>query len=298
VNGIAPVLSVIIATTRAWPAIRIALDSVLPQARAAGAEVIVADSTGHGLPADFDAADVRVLRELGASVFRLRALALAQARGEIVAMTEDHCRVGPGWCDGIIRAHRDYPQAAAIGGVVENGATDHVIDWANFFVSNASSMAPIQAGEAEAISGQANLSYKRRVVVRQVPTLGVMEFLYARSLRDRGEVLANDDRLVVEHVQSCSLIGASAMHFHNGRSIAGFLAADLPGPARLLRALSRFVTPPVSLFRTVRVVLGKRRLASHLLVSLPFIVWLAACQASGEFVGYLRGPGDSPQRLQ
>jgi len=271
---------------------------VLPQARAVGAEIIVADGSGEGLPADIDATDVVVLREPGASVFRLRALALAHARGEIVAMTEDHCRVGPGWCDGVIRAHRDYPHAAAIGGVVENGATEHLIDWANFFVANASSMAPVQAGEAEVISGQANLSYKRRVVVRPAPALGVMEFLFARSLRDRGEVLVTDDRLVVEHVQCGGFADTSALHFHNGRSIAGFLADGMPRPARLLGALVCFVKPPVELLRTVGVLLRKRRFARQALATLPFIVWLVSCQASGEFVGYLLGPGDSPQRLQ
>jgi hypothetical protein len=294
----APVLSIVIATTRAWPAIQIALDSVLPQAQTVGAEIIVADGSGEGLPVAFDVPDVVVLRELGASVFRLRALALAHARGEIVAMTEDHCRVGPGWCDGVIKAHKQYPNAAAIGGVVENGARKHLIDWANFFVSNASSMAPVQAGEAEAISGQANLSYKRRVVPRQVPARGVMEFLYTRSLSDRGEVLVTDDRLVVEHVQSCGFAGTSALHFHNGRSIAGFLADGLPRRVKLLRALVRFAKPPVELLRTVAMLLRKRRFARQALASLPFIVWLVTCHASGEFVGYLLGPGDSPQRLQ
>ena len=275
-----------------------ALDSVLPQARTVGAEVIVADGSADGLPADLGAPDVIVLREPGASVFRLRAQALTHARGEIVAMTEDHCRVGPGWCAGIITAHREYPHAAAIGGVVENGATEHLIDWASFFVANAASMAPVQPGEARVISGQANLSYKRRVVVRPVPARGVMEFLHARSLRDRGEVLVTDDRLLVEHVQCGDFAGTSALHFHNGRSIAGFLADGMRRRARLLQALVCAVKPPVQVLRKVVVLLRKRRFARQALASFPFIVWLVACHASGELVGYLLGPGDSPRRLQ
>lgn len=298
VNAGAPVLSVVIATTQAWPAMRIALDSVLPQARAVGAEIIVADGSGQGLPVDFDAADVVLLGEPGASVFRLRALGLARARGEVVAMTEDHCRVHPGWCAAVIRAHRDYPHAAAIGGVVENGATERLIDWANFFVANGRFIPPVRSGEAEVISGQANLSYKRRVVPREVPTLGVMEFLYTRSLRDRGEVLVTDDRLVVEHVQSGGLADTSAMHFHNGRSIAGFIAQGMRSPARLLRALGSLVNAPVGLVRTLGSVLRKRGFARRALTSLHLIVWLIMCHASGELVGYLLGPGDSPQRLQ
>jgi hypothetical protein len=291
-------LSVVIATAQPWPAVRVALDSVLPQARAMGAEVIVADGSSHGLPAGADAAGVVVIREPGASVFRLRALGLARSRGEIVAVTEDHCRVPPGWCAAVVRAHRDYPHAAAIGGLVENGATGRLIDWANFFVSNGRFLPPARSGETDVVSGQANLSYKRRVVPREVPALGLMEFLYTRSLRARGEVLVTDARLVVEHVQSCGVAGTSAMHFHNGRSIAGFIADGMPGPARALRALACLPGAPVAFARALAAVLPKRRLAGRILASLPLIGWLVVCHKAGEAAGYLLGPGDSPRRLQ
>jgi len=292
-----PVLSVVIATAQPWPAIRIALESVMPQARAVGAEIIIADGSDGGLPADFRATDVVVLRELGASVFRLRAVASAQARGEFVAMTEDHCRVLPGWCEGVIRAHREYPQAAAIGGVVENGATEHLVDWASFFVSNAYSMAPVRSGEAQSLSGQANLSYKRRVVIQDVPARGVMEFLHLRSLRDRGDVLVTDDRLIVEHVQCVDFVATSVMHFHNGRSIAGFLAEGMQTPARLLRAVLCLLRPPVEVLRRARVLLRKRRFLKEAIASSPCIVWFLLCQLSGECSGYLLGAGSSPQRV-
>jgi len=45
-----PPLSVVIATTKPWPEMRATLDSLLPQARDLGAEVIVADGDGRGLP--------------------------------------------------------------------------------------------------------------------------------------------------------------------------------------------------------------------------------------------------------
>jgi len=213
-------------------------------------------------------------------------------------MTEDHCRVHTGWCAAVIRAHREHPEAAAIGGVVENGATEHLIDWANFFIANASFMHPVAVGETQTISGQANLSYKRRVVLRRVPRRGVMEFLYARCLHERGEVLVTDDRLLVDHVQSAGFAATSALHFHNGRAIAGFLADGMGRTARLLRGPAALMMAPVAFFRTVRIVLQKGRFLGQLLASAPLIAWLSACHASGEFVGYVAGPGDSPQRLQ
>jgi len=101
-----------------------------------GAEIIVADGHGKGLPDDVTDRypEVIWLKQPGGSVFYLRGLAMARARGEIVAVTEDHCEVTPGWCERTIRAHKEYPAAAAIGGAVENGATERLIDWAHFFL--------------------------------------------------------------------------------------------------------------------------------------------------------------------
>lgn len=90
-------LSVIIATSQPWPELRMCLDSLHNQAVQAGAEVIVADGTGRGLPDDVTGRypEVTWLKAPGCSVPQLRALAMSQACGEVVAVTEDHCRVAP-----------------------------------------------------------------------------------------------------------------------------------------------------------------------------------------------------------
>ena len=45
------------------------------------------------------------------------------SNGAVVAVTEYLCTVTHEWCQGVLRAHRNRPETAAIGGVVENGAT-------------------------------------------------------------------------------------------------------------------------------------------------------------------------------
>ncbi len=183
-----PPLSIVVATTKPWPEIRACLDSLLKQADSVGAEILVADGNGRGLPVGSESYEKVIrLQDFGASVFSLRKLGMCRAQGEIIAITEDHCRVAPNWCEQIIQSHKDYPDAAAIGGAVDNGATTSLIDWANFFLVFAPFVSPIMNGPCERICLQANISYKRRVLSRINSHLGVMEMLFTQQLREEGE---------------------------------------------------------------------------------------------------------------
>lgn len=292
-------LSIVIATTKPWPEIRRCLDSLHRQAQSVGAEVLVADGHGGGLPDDVGDRypEVIWIKHPGESVFALRGIATAQARGAIVAVTEDHCEVTPHWCERLIKVHQEHPEAAAIGGAVENGATERLIDWANFFVVFGPFTAPIENGEQEDVSLQANISYKRRILPRVAPRSGMMEMLFNKQLRQQGEKLLADDRLVVYHIQSWGFLGTFAAHFHNGRSIAGFRLQRMARGERILRLAGCFILPPVLLWRTVGPVIRRGRLRRQALISLHLIVLVVICHAVGEFVGYLAGPGESPTRL-
>ncbi len=256
-----PPLSVVIATTQAWPEIRGCLDSLYAQASEMGAEIIVADGNGRGLPdTESRYPQVRWLKALGATVFQLRALGMAAAKGDIVAVTEDHCRVTPGWCRQILRAHHEWPAAAVIGGAVENGATEHLGDWANFFIANGAFLLPIPTGEREDVTGQANISYKRGFL---------------------------GSCLIHYHDGRCTA------GFHrprvSRRTWLFQLAKGLALPVRVLID---------SLRLTLRIALRKPRHRSHALASAPLIAVLLCFHAAGEFVGYLTGPGSSPSQLR
>lgn len=292
-------LSVVIATGKPWPEVRSCLDSLRDQARALDVEILLVDGDGEALP---EAAvrtypNVRRLRQPGASVFALRAWGLSEAAGDIIAVTEDHCRVPPDWCQEILRAHGEHPDAAAIGGAVENAATDRLMDRANFALVFSPFLPPIRDGESEEIALQANISYKRRVIPADMGRLGMMEFLFNRQLRERGEVLVADGRIVVHHDQSHGFLGTLAMHFHNGRSIAGFRLPDLSGPGRVARVLSTALLPPFLFYRTLGNLARKRRLTGGVLASVPLLAALVVCHAAGELVGYLTGPGGSPRHI-
>src|SRR5262245_30836690 len=200
-----PALSVVVASTQPWPALRPCLDALLPQIRGLGAELIVVDGNDHGLPDSGVPAGVNWQRRPGASPYQLRAAGLAAARGAIVAVTEDHCVVRPDWCAQVLEAHQRWPRAAVIGGALENGATSTLLDWAGFFVAQSSFLPPLPTGEREHVSGQANVSYKAQVLPESFPAIGMVESHFQRQARARGEILVTDGRMVVHHAQALSL---------------------------------------------------------------------------------------------
>lgn len=293
-----PRLSVLLATRSPWPFARRCLDRLVADARAVDAEVVVALGDASARPDDADARYPGVvwLHADGASVFALRALALARARGAIVAITEDHALVAPGWCARIVAAHAQHPAAVAIGGAVENGATGTVVDWASFFVANGPFAPPLSRDEPR-ISLQANVSYKRAALADAPDqAMGLVQHTLNDALAGRGAIFVADEALVVVHDQHLSWRGHSTGHFHNGRSIA---ASRLPrlGWRRALYACATPGLPPVMLVRTLRAVLPKRRYGRELLAGLPAMCWLLLCHAAGELAGYAAGPGSSPERV-
>jgi Glycosyl transferase family 2 len=298
-SGVRPVLSIIVATTQPWPEIRGCLESLEEQAGKVNAEILIADGNGAGLPADYKTRDgLRYLCNPGASVFQLRAMAMEQARADVVAVTEDHCRVAEDWCKRIITAHVEHPEAAAIGGAVDNGATGTMLDWAQFLVANGPFMAPLKNGITDQIALQANISYKSHALPVSFERDGIMEMLYNKKLTRRGLKMYADGLVKVQHIQSLGFKGSCAINYHNGRSIAGYRVASIPFYERWLRLIGCLVLPPYMLLRTWSTLLEKKRSIGFGLAVTPYLVVLLICHAAGEAVGYVKGAGSSPSKLR
>jgi hypothetical protein len=297
-----PPLSVVIATSQPWPQMRGVLDSVYAQTQALGAELIVVDGHGRGLREDHGYPGVRWLRRPGNHVSQLRAIGIAEARGDVVAFTEDHCRVTPDWCEQVLRAHRENPRAAMIGGVVQNAAVDSPWDRAHFFISNGAFLPPIPTGERANLTGQANISYKRWALPENMPAHGIVEQEYERDLHRSGRILIADDRLVVFHDLPLSALDNCMVHYHDGRAIAGFTRARL-SRAQLMYQISRssLLMPLRVVKDTLRItgrVLRKPGYRRQALMNSPFVAVILQFRAVGEMIGYLYGPGNSAHRLR
>jgi hypothetical protein len=296
-----PPLSIVVATTEGWPIVRPALESFRMEAERVGAEIVIADGSGRPAPStDEVGPNVRWLSYDVPIVFRLYHLGLREARGEIIATTEDHATVRPGWVPAILQAHADHPEAAAIGGAIENGSRRSLLDWGSYFITQGQHMAPLGSREVPMTTNEANLSFKRWAAERLGDSngQGFMAILELRRLADDGAILRVDDRMVVDHYQQLGFRATSVIHYHNGRSIAGFRRHRGMERQDWLRMAASLGIPLVRVGRVVRGGWAKGRRRGTLLASLPAMVWLDYCQGVGHLVGYALGPGDSPRYLR
>jgi len=293
-----PALSVVIASTHAWPSARACLEILAPQCRALNAELLVGDSTGQGLPDPLPdyLRDVHCIVISGASIFDLRAKCTEIARGEIVAWTEDHCRPHGDWCVQVLEAHRAQPDAHAIGGAIVNGSTGSFMDWANFLCTFAPFLPPLNRSRIGRVPAAANISFKRCALPAGPLAAGQIELALEAELWSKRKI-GFDERILVSHVQSWGFWGTPRAHFHNGRSTTGLRAAEMSLGRRLGRMLMCCVLP-LEMLRTVIVPLAGKAEIPYLRC-LPLIAGLALAHSAGEFTGLLlRGAGSSPLQLE
>jgi hypothetical protein len=282
-------LSVVLATIEPWPDLANCLAVLEPQVAAIGGEIIVGDGHGAALDAAKAAGSDRLswIRVPGASVFELRARAVEQARGEIIALTEDHCIVGADWCAQILEAFRRNPNAMGVTGPVLNGSTKHLIDWANFLHTFGSYFPPVNKDQGNRSPPAANVAFRRSAIGASPIAPGWLELeLSGRLFREK--LFCVDDGITVTHVQSHGFGGTLLAHFDNGRSTTG-----------LHRSPRRRVQRPWDLFGGVWWSMSSEaRSLPAVRASVPLMILLSCCHWVGEIVGVLAGPGRSPARLR
>jgi hypothetical protein len=290
-NAGAPPLTVIVATTRCWPAADVCLRELAPQACAAGAELILCDGHGSGFdPIRYP--EVVWLRSPGADRLTLHARALERARGDLVAITEDHVRPDQDWCEAVLRAHREQPHADIIVGAVRNASERRLSDRASFLLTSAPYLPPLQRlpGRTPPYN---NLSMKRRVL----PTLlapGELEFDLVPGMFDAGQVVV-DDRIAVNHVQPVSMAQALVMHFHNGRSHGGTFV-DEPRSLRLRHARCALAVPRTLSAETNREI-TQRPASTYGRRDVAGVALIASAHTLGYLVGLVTGRGNSARHV-
>jgi hypothetical protein len=289
-------LSVIVTCTQRWPEVGGCLDRLVPQARADDIEILVVDGSDRGLdPAA--AEQVRWLRFPHRGVHELRLLGLLEARGDVLAITEDHCHVAPDWCERVLSAHAERPDAVAIAGPVMNGASSRFMDRASFFLVHARNV-PEHHGRPEdwfPPSGS-NVSYKREQILPVAQRPGDLELVVTPQLWSQG-LLELDENVIIAHSQSLSVAEHVVNHFHSGRAHAG-LVAQRGAPAHR-RALARdaMAFPRRLLGGTLDVGRAVPRYRSEMRRVLPAMIALTMAAAAGYLAG-TAGPGSSVRRMR
>jgi glycosyltransferase involved in cell wall biosynthesis len=297
-----PRISVIIASVNGASYVDECLAALEKQTLKDQAEVIVADRCGNGVThlVRQKYPHVRLISfSEPKTIPELRAVAMKNARGDILALTEDHCLPEPHWYERMLAAHQAH--YGAVGGAVENDPSiRRLVDWAVFFCEYGQFMNPVPAGETGEIPGN-NASYRREFLAHLTDLLdhgGSWEnFLHSR-LRQRGIKLYSDPSIIVFHKKVFGLGYFLRQRYHYGRSYAAMRLERAPAWKRLLYAGFCPLLPVLAVGRISRRVFSKKRHLGKFIQAQPLLWIFSLSWAWGEFVGYLSGSGDSLLRVE
>lgn len=218
----------------------------------------------------------------------LRARAIRECQGGLVAITEDHCDPAPDWCAQIVQAHARLPQAA-IGGAVEKGP-DGALNWAVYLCDYGRYMNPVREGRADYLT-DCNVSYKRGRL-EAIAGAWAEEFhepVVHAALQAQGDSLWLTREIVVHEKRRLGLGEALYDRYAFGRLFASTRPSAAKRAQRVLFAALALGLPPLSIGRTALNVLQKGRHRARFIQALPAMLLLTSVWAGGEFTGYLTG---------
>jgi GT2 family glycosyltransferase len=296
----APTLSVIIASLSGPQYLAQCLAALHNQQGDILAEIIVAGCLGTTFTQQITAQfpTVRLLSfDPPQSVAQLRAAAINAAQGQLIAITEDHCLPASDWFQSLLAAHGRH-ENLAIGGAVDNAATERPVDWAVFLCEYSRFISPAPAGPVNDLPGP-NVSYKRAAfaaVANPFPD-GYRETFFHQQLQNAGHVLWSDPAVCVHHKKHFTLGEFISERFHYGRWFAG-TRSQAAGPARRLFYLTFSpLLPPLLLARIAGRTRKNPLYFTAYLKTLPLLLLFSLAWAAGEFTGGALGPGASELHL-
>jgi hypothetical protein len=289
----APQLSVVLAATHDSQTLREAIDMHEKALAEIGGELLIADGTTTGLPAEIKTA----IHIPDGDVFELRSEAVSAAKGRIVAITEDHCVPADDWHVAIVRAHDQFWDVAAVGGTMLNGSRDRAIDRANFLVTFGAFLPPLALRHSTHATPAINTSIKRECLNDYDLVPGLLEMEIGPHMHRVGQMV-QDERIRVTHHQSYGVSNTVRAHFHNGRSTAALPYRRPPARELTIRTGHNLALPFLLLRQLGRTARSKREHRTEFAKALPMIVLLVFAHCAGELVGTLFGPGNSPKQLE
>lgn len=268
-------------------------------------ETIVVDRLGEAVREAVRARfpDVRIVAAPSdASIPAMRRLAFDGARGEYVAVIEDHVIVPPYWARDLVLALREAERTSSsvvVGGAVENAATERVVDWAAFLCEYSHCLPPLPAGPTAWLTGN-NVLYPRVLLdrYRDRGTDDRWEDHLHAGMRAGGVTLVCRPEIVVGHRKQYTVREYLSQRFLYSRSFAGARARGATPVRRALLGAASIALPPVLLLRIVTRVVSKRRHVAPLLRGLPLIALFVCAWAAGELAGAWFGAGNSLRQVR
>jgi hypothetical protein len=286
-----PPLSVVIPARGGMEEIAPVLDAVAPGARATGAEVLVVGDVGDAQP---PGDPVRLIPMRTPDLLDIHRRGIAEATGRVVAIGEDHAVPKADWCEAVIRAHAEHPNAAAIAGCLVNATDRTLAGRANFLAFAAPWQPPMKTLPPERPPPASTLTFKREALEGiGLEQPGWLEGELIPELFDRGAMVA-DERIVVKHFQDHGSLWSIQNAFHSARASYGYTRSGRALRDRIEVAIWALGGIPHRLRREAREATEEDRTGA---AESALIAAIALAAGFGSAFGSLLGPGRSAKRL-
>jgi len=296
-----PALSIVIAGNRAGDVLLRCLKRLIEQPGIEQAEIIVAlgadASTGSQIRYQFPTVNL-MQYDARLSLAYLRGKAIAEAKGEIIAILDVYSMVTGNWLEEVLKVHRQRPNWV-IGGPVGVAQMDSKgwRDWTTYINEYAMFLPPMPGGEMEILPGS-NLSYKREALFKDdKPRFPIFWKTFVNWDVEGGSRLWLHPDMIVELDKPIPFGDYFRTRFDHGRCFAGLRGEKATRNERLMRAATTPLLPGLLLWRWGKRYLARGHHASKFILTLPLQFVLFGNWAFGEFVGYLFGAAESCERL-
>lgn len=215
-----PNLSAIVATRRPFAALAGVLGTLVTEVDAVGGEVVVVSGAEGAVPDDVRVGVRYVSLPGERDIMRLRARGLAEARGAVVAIGEDHAFPLSGWATAIVRAHQEHPDTPVVLGALVNSTNRTSAARANF-LSFAAPFTPPTLPVPPRPPPISTVTIKRSAVTAADEQPGMFETFTVPRLWEDGCMVC-DDRIRADHRQDFGIARAMWNGFSVARASYGY----------------------------------------------------------------------------
>ncbi len=217
---------------------------------------------------------------------QLTAMALENARGQLIVLTEDSCVADDHWLAALSSGQR--PDFAAVGGGVEAIPGIGAAMWAFCFVDFFRYMKPLAQGRSPSLS-VCNVAYYRShlLAIEDHWRDGFHESEVHGALQERFGALSLIAKAEVRVQRNVAFGDAIYERYAFGRLFGATRIARSTARRRLLLALLSPLLPLLLMARMSSKALANGELARRFVVALPAIVVLVVAWSWGEWLGYV-----------
>ena len=295
-------ISVVIASYNAELVIEGCLQRLRNQQGSVDHEIIVADCSTDRTPnlikSEFP--HVSLLHfDSTMCLAELRARAIRQSRGDIIAILDPYSMAGDDWLVSLVALHEKHLHPV-IGGSVDlhDKHRKNLLQWAQYFNEYGMFMSPVSTVAAEILPGS-NISYKRHllhtIIDGNEPAFWKTFINDALIGRSDGMLLSPAIRVSLD--KPIPFLHFFKTRYLHGRCYAAMRCSKSSSVERFLRAASSPLIPFVLQWRWGRTFWPKGHHRLRFVLTLPVQLILFCAWALGECAGYLIGDGDSCSRL-